>query len=652
VLPVPTGGTVLVRDLGGNPIGTSTNVDTDTGEYSITIPDQAVGTYNFSVIYSGFEVYQEVFTGVTVNVGTIPTTTSITRSASTYTYNQTRVTLSGVVSPAPSGGVITISSPSTGTIGTVGVDTSTGAYSFLVPVRDVGSYASISARYGGSGNFAASTSGTTSYSVTQAVTSLSANTSSSSVQAGNSVTLSGNLTTPPTAPPPGQVGTFIQQPLSGRTITFQGLNSSSVWVNLGVGTTNSDGTATFTWTTVSGYTQIRTVYAGELNYSAQTSAGVAISIFTTIATTTSIARDRASYSYNTTRVTISGTVSPTPTGGTVAIKSGTTTLATATVSTSTGAYSALMPIQNASATAYTVTAEYSGFGGVYLASTSGSTSYTVNTAATAITNTNTFDVNSGTAVTLATRLTTGGASFANQTITFQVRRSSDNVWVNAGTGDTNSNGDASFSWTTNSAYNQSRAVYSGATNYASATSTGVAFTTRGRVATSISTSTAGSNWYWRGSTGSAQQVGTNITSPDAVSGANQYSIYRIDIAVSGINGRQGQAAACVWTSGDNGTLLREGPTRNLPDRSDGSTTKESWSFTPLTYTPGTVYKFGFWRRGNSTTYNTQWRQNNGTGRNTYWDNSATSPGRFDHDQTFSGHSLDMTVYFQYYIKNN
>lgn len=652
VLPVPTGGTVLVRDNGSNPVGTEANVDTNDGSYSITIPDQSVGTYNFSVTYSGFEVYQEVFTNVTVNVGTIPTTTSIARSADTYVFNQTRVTISGAVTPVPSGGTVRLSSPTQGIIATVGVDTSTGAYSVLTPVRDTGSYTNISALYSGSGNFASSTSGVTSYSVTQATSTISANTSSSSVQAGNTVTLSANLTTPPPPAAPGQVGTFVQQPLSGRTVTFQGLNSSSAWVNLGTGVTDSGGNATFTWTAVSGYTQIRAVYAGELNYSGQTSGGVAINVFTFIATFTSISRSAASYSYNGTRVTISGTVNPPPPGGVVDIKSGTTTIATATVNTSTGAYSVLMPVQNASTTAYTVFAQYSGFGGLYLPSESGTTSYTVNKAATAITNTGAFDVNSGTSVTLSTTLTTGGSGFNNQTVTFQVRRSSDNAWVNAGTGTTNASGYASFSWTTSSSYNQSRATFSGGTNYNDATSTGVAFTTRGRVTTSISTSTAGSNWYWRGSSGSAQQVGTNITSPDAVSGANQYAVYRIDIAVSGINGRQGQAAACMWTSGNNGTLLIKADTRNLTNRADGSTNTESWTITPTTYTPGTVYKFGFWRRGNSTTYNTQWRQNNGTGRNTYWDNSAAAAGTFDHDTTYSGHSLDMTVYYQYYVKNN
>jgi hypothetical protein len=642
VLPVPTGGMVLVRDSNNNPVGAEANVNTSTGAYSITIPDQGVGTYTFSVNYSGFDLYQPASTNATVNVGTIPTTTTITRSAATYQYNQTRITLSGTVSPTPlTGGTVTISNTSEGTIGVADVSVVNGSYSLLVPVKDVGSYTNIVASYGGSGNYASSVSGTTSYSVTQASTSLVPAMSNTTPQAGSTTTLSATLTT-------GSPGTA----LSGRSVTFQGLNSG-VWNNLGTGTTNVSGVASFVWTAVVGYTAIRAVYAGETNYASVTSSGISITVVTTISTTTSIARSAAAYTYNSTRVTISGTVSPTPTGGTVAIKNGTTTLATATVNTSTGAYSALMPVQDTST--YTVTAEYSGFGGLYLASTSSATLYTVNAASTAITSTPSFDVNNGTVVTLTTRLTTGGAGFNNQTITFQVLRSSDSVWVNAGTGTTNSNGDASLDWTTGNAYSQSRAVYSATTNYSGSTSAGVAFTTRGAVTDTIDAAAGSSNWYFRGSIASAQQVGMNFTSPAAVSGANQYSIYRVDIAVSGINGSEGQVRACLWNQGGGGALLTAGATVNLPSRADGSTTRTAFTgtnFPAVTYTPGTGYKIGFWRRGNSTTYQTQWRQNTGTGRNTYWDNSESSPGGFDQDSTFSGHSLDVIIYFQYYVKNN
>ena len=659
VLPVPTGGTVLVRDIGSNPVGSAVNVNTSTGAYSVTIPDQAVGIYDFSVTYSGFGLYQEVFTNVSVNVGTIPTTTSIARSASTYVFNQTRVTISGTVSPTPSSGTVTISSPTQGTIATVGVDAVTGAYSVLTPVKDTGSYTNISALFSGGGDYASSTSGTTSYSVTQASTDLDAYTSSASVQLGNSVTLSGELTTDPSAAAPGQIGSSVQQGLSGRTVTFQGLNASSVWVSLGTGVTDGAGTATFAWTSASGYTQIRAVYAGETNYSGQTSAGVAISVTTNSPTTTSINRSAASYTYNGTRVTISGVVSPAPSGGTVTI-SGSINGAAASnfatsvaVNASTGAYSALMPIQNAGS--YTsVTAVYSG-SGLFLTSTSGTTSYTVDQVSTSVTAPSGFEVNAGAAATLATTLTAGGSAFSGQTITFQVFNRIISAWVDAGTGTTDANGNASLSWTTNSAYNQSRAVYSGATNYAGATSAGVAFTTRGRVVDSISTSTAGSNYYFRGSIASAQQVGTNITFPAAVANANQYNVFRVDIAVSGINGRQGYVQACVWNSGGGGALLGAGSVKTPASQGAGSTSRQSWSggeFPLVSYTPGEVYKVGFWRRGNSTTYQTQWRQNNGTGRTTYWDNSEASPGGFDQNETYSGHSLDLTVYFEYYVIDN
>ena len=655
VLPVPTGGTVLVRDSGENPVGTETNVNTSTGAYSITIPDQAVGTYAFSVNYSGFGLYQPDSTNVTVNVGTIPTTTTITRSASTYVYNATRVTLSGTVSPTPlTGGSVTISNLSQGTIGVADVSVVNGSYSLLVPIKDVGSYTNISASYGGSGNYASSTSGTTSYSVTQAATTLAASTSSASVQAGSTVTLTGTL---------GTAGVN----LSGRTITFQGLNSSTVWVSLGSGTTSASGIATFVWTSVAGYTQIRAVYAGETNYSAQTSTGVAITVTTNIATTTTSARSVSTYAYNGTRVVISGTVSPAPSGGTITISgrigaAGTTNFVTGVaVNTSTGAYSATMPVQNVGS--YTaVIANYIG-SGLYLSSSSAAAelSYDITQAATVITNTPSFDVNEGAAVTLSTNLKTGGANFSGQSITFQVRNGSTLAWVNAGSATTDANGNASISWTTNNAYDQSRAVYTATTNYAGATSTGVAFTTRGIVTSTFRTendiddAAPVSNWFWRGSSGSAHQVGTHITFPAAVSGSNQHAVYRLDIAVSGINGKSGQVRACLWNSGNGGALLSAGTAKNLTARSDGSRTKTTFSgvdFPAVAYTPSTLYKVGFWRRNNSTTYETQWRQNDNTNRTTYWDNSEASPGGFDHNETKSGASLDMTIYISYYIKNN
>jgi hypothetical protein len=643
VLPAPTGGTVLVRDIGSNPVGTSANVNTSTGAYSITIPDQAVGTYEFSVTYSGFGLYQEVFTNVTVNVGTIPTTTSITRSASTYVFNQTRVTISGTVSPTPSSGTVTISSPTQGTIATVGVDAVTGAYSSLVPIRDVGSYTNISASYSGGGNFASSNSGTTSYSVTQASTSLAAATSSASVQAGNSVTLSGTLTT-------------AGVNLSGRTITFQGLNSSSVWANLGTGNTNASGLATFTWTAVSGYTQIRAVYAGELNYTAQTSSGVAISVFTTVATTTSIARSAASYTYNGTRVTISGTVSPTPTGGTVAIKSGTTTLATATVSTSTGAYSAVMPIQDASGTAYTVTSEYSGFGGVYLASTSGSTSYTVDKASTSITAPAGFTNNFGTAVTISTNLTTGGVNFANQYVVFQKSINSGVDWTTISSALTDTSGNASVNWTPeNSNVNRVRAVYNGSTNYLDSQSTAGDIYLRtlqyGEYTPANVSFSAPNDWQFRATNVSPDQVATGFTMPTPSGTYTDLTIYSMSCKAAGYGGENGSLRLMLWDG--NGNIISTGPLERPASRTGGSFGSGlgivSSDMPDVAVTAGAAYIAGFWRQDNSTLYTTQWPTDTATGNTTWYDTTTgAAPENFQKNTTFSNTSLLFRVQYYYY----
>lgn len=646
VLPVPTGGTVLVRDSNNNPIGTQDNVDISTGEYSITIPDQGVGTYTFSVNYSGFGVYQPVSTNATVNVGTIPTTTTITRSAATYQYNQTRITLSGTVSPTPlTGGTVTISNTSEGTIGVADVSVVNGSYSLLVPVKDVGSYTNIISSYGGSGNYASSVSGTTSYSVTQASTSLVPAMSNTTPQAGSTTTLSATLTT-------GSPGTA----LSGRSVTFQGLNSG-VWDNLGTGNTNASGVASFVWTAVAGYTAIRAVYAGETNYASVTSSGISITVVTTISTTTSIARSAASYTYNGTRVTISGTVSPTPTGGSVAIKSGTTTLAIATVNTSTGAYSAVMPIQDSGS--YTVTSEYSGFGGLYLASVSGSTSYTVNKASTALTTPGGWGsvgsasaINSGTSITSSVTLTTGGTAFGSQLVTFQ--KSSGGSYVNIATVTTNSSGVASVTWTPSAGSQDVRAVYATTTNYNAVTSSVGSGYARTQYSDTYDQGAIQNDYQFRGcNINSAEQVATTFTMPNNTPNgiaSFDYVVTSMTVRASGYLGESGSIKGCIWNNNASGTTLVTSSGFERPASSAlGTMRTVTCDLTNASVTKGESYMAGFWREDANCSYTTQWGfQNDYSGATTYYDNNESSPGTFDKNTTFTSDSLIFTIAYTYW----
>jgi len=754
VLPVPTGGTVLVRDSGDSPIGTEVNVNTSTGFYTITIPDQAVGTYNFSVNYSGFGVYQPDSTDVTVSVGTIPTTTTLTRSAASYVYNEPRVTLSGTVTPVPlSGGSVTISNLSQGTIGVADVSAINGSYSLLAPVRDVGSYTGISAFYGGSGNYSFSTSGTVSYSVTQAAVSLSASRSSASVQVGNTVTLSAVMST----------GISSPGPLSFRSVTFQGLNASSIWVNLGTGTTNTSGTATFTWTAVAGITQIRAVYAGETNYSGQTSAGVAITVTTAVATTltssvsnstplagtnttlsgtltitssgsaisgrsltfqglsggtwfnlgtgntnasgvasftwtavagytqirtvyageadylastsagvgitvltnistsTSIGRSAASYTYNGTRVTISGTVSPTPSGGTVKITGSIGGAAASdfatdvTVSTTDGSYSVVMPIQNAGS--YTdVTAIYSG-SGLYLASTSGTTSYTVNKASTTITAPGNATVNSGTSITSTVNLKTGTTNFASQSISFESSTDGTN-WSSVGSANTDSNGNASLSWTPASDVTDVRAKYAGTTNYNAATSTAGTIKVRTlKTATFTPAGLAKNDFKFFGfNVDQAEAVASRFTMPTHTGAVNMV-ITALTVEVSGTDGETANVRLTLWeytnAAGDyTGNFLGAAPAISPRSRSRGQANIEAQTSTfttPISVTPGRQYMAGFWRNDSSSAYTTQFSFDNNTGTEVYYDNNMPSPNDFVRDETLaSTGSLIFSVNYQYY----
>lgn len=654
VLPVPTGGTVLVRDSGDSPVGTQANVDTSTGAYSIIIPDQGIGTYTFSVNYSGFSLYQPASTNATVNVGTIPTTTSLTTSTASYVYNGTRATLSGTVSPTPlTGGSVTISNLSQGTIGVADVSVVNGSYSLLVPVKDVGSYTNISALFGGSGNYASSTSGTVSYSVTQASTTLTANTSSSSVQAGSSVALTATLTT-------------ASVNLSGRTITFQGLNSSSVWVSLGTGVTNASGAATFAWTAVSGYTQIRAIYGGETNYSGQTSAGVAISIFTNIATTTSIARSASTYAYNGTRVTISGTVSPVPTGGTVRITgsidgAAASDFATSVaVNTTSGAYSAVMPVQNVGS--YTsVTATYSG-SGVYLSSASGTTSYDITKASTSITAPAGFTNNFGTAVTSSTKLTTGGVGFSGQTVVFQSSIDAGANWSTIASKTTDANGDASVDWTPgNSNTDRVRAVHNGSTNFSSSTSSaGTIYLRTLKTAEYTPANVSFSSpddWQMRALNTNPDQIASAFVMPTPPGTYTDLQIYSMECkaagaTIAGASAEPGSLRLCIWSDG--GTLLSAGPTERPAARTNGDfgTTNQavvSSDIPNIAVTAGTTYLAGFWRQDNSASYTTQWAMDTATGTTMYYDTTAgAAPENFNKNSTFNNKSILFRVQYSYY----
>ena len=654
VLPVPTGGTVLVRDSNGSPVGTSDTVDTSTGAYSIIIPDQGIGTYTFSVNYSGFSLYQPASTNVTVNVGTIPTTTTITRSASTYRYNQTRVTLSGVVSPTPlSGGTVTISNLAQGTFGVADVSVVDGSYSLLVPIKDAGSYINITASYSGSGNYAPSVSsggsGTTSYSVTQDLPVLSTvSPSGSSVQAGSTITFS---------------SFFAAPALSGRTVIFEGLNSSSVWVNLGSGVSNASGQASFVWTAVAGYTQIRARYLGETNYAPTTSLGTTtVTVTTNIATTTSIARSAASYTYNGTRVTISGTVSPAPSGGTVTISgsidgAAATNFATSVaVNTSTGAYSALMPIQNAGS--YTsVTATYSG-SGVYLSSTSGTTSYDITKASTSITAPAGFTNNFGTAVTSSTRLTTGGVGFSGQTVVFQSSINGGANWSTIASKTTDANGDASVDWTPgNSNTDRVRAVHNGSTNFSSSTSGAGTISLRTLKTGSVSSVTLSPNnfRFFGCNVNEAEAVSTSFSMPSAPAGAVDLSLTGLTVRVSGTDGESGSVRLCVWENTNaqgtyTGALIAASGFIRPRNRSRGQANIED-QFAALSGSLrfGGSYLAGFWREDNNCSYTTQFAYNSTSGPEVYYDNSMGSPEGFNRSVTFdSSATLIFTVDYSYY----
>ena len=363
-----------------------------------------------------------------------------------------------------------------------------------------------------------------------------------------------------------------------------------------------------------------------------------------IATTTSISTGDVTYP---TAITVSGTVSPTPTGGTITIKNGTTDLATGvTVNTSTGAYSTTIGLN--AGTYSSLTATYSG-SGIYLSSVSGTTSATVSQASTTTTAaTSDADFNLGSAVTLSANVKSGTTNISGLSVTFQAYNGTS--WSNAGTGTTDASGNASTSWTpTVATWTQIRAVTSAGTNYTGSTSSGVAIRIRTRVdATYSLAGISQDDWISRGyNTSDAEQVATLFTFPVGTTGANGHTVKSIAIEVSGINGKSASVAGALWTT--SGTLLSS-LAATLSNATGGSAPAYNFNIPDVAVTAGANYLVGFWRNDASSTYFTQWSlDSSASGVTTYWDNSATSVGTFAKNTTISNTSLIWSIAYYYWV---
>ncbi|HET6929294.1 MAG TPA: Ig-like domain repeat protein [Candidatus Acidoferrum sp.] len=294
------------------------------------------------------------------------TTTVLSASPNPATSGQ-QVTLTATVSPTPTGsptGTVSFYNGST-LLGTATVNAS-GVATMTTSSLPVGTN-SLSATYSGNTNFATSTSSTLTENVTGAA--LTATTtilvaSPNPATSGQQVTLTATVSPTPTGSPTGTVNFY-----NGSTL-------------LGTATVNASGVATMTTSSLPvGTNSLSATYSGNTNFATSTSSTLTENVTgAALTATTTILVASPNPATSGQQVTLTATVSPTPTGsptGTVSFYNGSTLLGTATVNAS--GVATLTGLNFSPGTAG-ITAVYSG-NASFATSTSPSVNLTVSNAA-------------------------------------------------------------------------------------------------------------------------------------------------------------------------------------------------------------------------------------------------------------------------------
>ena len=461
---------------GGTPTGTVTFKDGATtlgsatlsgGQATFTTGALAAGSHSITAAYSGDANFASSLSPVlTQTVNQTSSTTAVTSSANPSAYGAP-VTFTATVSGTAGTptGTVTFKDGAT-TLGS-GTLNGSGQATFQTSALAPGSH-SITANYGGDGNFSASSSPVLTQIVNLGASSTAVSSSANPSAQGASVTFTATVTGAGASPT--------------GTVTFKDGATT-----LGSGTL-SGGQATYSTSALAiGAHSITAVYGGDSNYSGSTSPVLTQNVVAN-SSTTALASSMNPSTFGQS-VTFTATVTGsggTPTG-TVTFKDGTTTLGAATLN---GSGQAAFSTTALTAGSHSITASYSGDGN-YAASTSSVLTQTVNqssssTGLTSSANPSTY----GSAVTFtATVSGTGGTPTG--TVTFK------DGGTTLGTGTLNGSGQAVFSTGSLAVGTHPiTAVYGGDSNYSASTSatltqTVVANSSTTAIASSINPSAVG-----------------------------------------------------------------------------------------------------------------------------------------------------------------
>jgi hypothetical protein len=373
-------GTVQFMD-GSTALGSPVPLS-NSGSATLTTSALSVGSRTLKAVYSGDDRFAGSTGTAADTVNKADTSTTVASSTNPATYGQPVTFVATVSITAP--GTDAVADP-TGTVtffdnnaqlGTGTLSTANGVTtaSFTIQSLGVGAH-SITATYGGDGNFNGSTA-TGAQGVSQAVqkadTTTTLASSASTAKFGQTVTFTATVNPATSGSPTG-------------TVTF--LDGTSP---IGTGTLSTSGgvtTATLTASALSvGTHTITASYGGDTNYNGSTSSAVTETIQkadTTTSLTSSV--NPSTFGQSTTlsaRISINGPGSNAggdPTG-TVTFYDGSSPLGTVNVTTSGGVTSATLSTNALSVGSHTLSATYNGDGNFN--GSSGSTNQTVNPAST------------------------------------------------------------------------------------------------------------------------------------------------------------------------------------------------------------------------------------------------------------------------------
>ena len=458
---VPTGAVTFMD--GATAIGTATLGAT--GSASIAVSTLANGNHSLTAVYGGAGNFLASTSAAVTQVVNAQTTTTLTTTPNPSTVGQA-VTLTATVAPvAPATGVptgaVTFMDGATA-IGTATLG-ATGSASIAVSTLANGNH-SLTAVYGGAGNFLASTSAAVTQVVNGATTTTLTTTPNPST-VGQAVTLTARVVpvAPATGVPTGVV-TFRDGATTIGTATLGATGSASIIVS----------------TLALGNHSLTAVYGGSANFQTSTSAVVTQVVNAVNAATTTTLTATPNPSRFGQGVTLTATVVPVApaTGvpaGVVTFRDGLATIGTATLGV-TG--SASIVVSTLAAGSHSLTAVYGG-GGNFLASTSAAVTQVVNAGVTTTTLTTTPNPSTaGQAVTLtATVVTVAPATgVPTGTVTFR------DGLTTIGTATLGANGSASIVVSTLAAGSHSlTAAYGGSANFLASTSAAVTQVVNGAV---------------------------------------------------------------------------------------------------------------------------------------------------------------------------